>query len=116
MKKTALILLSLAFLWHAAPALPAENNWLTGKWELWHDPDGDPKDWVEFTPDGKAISTNSDGRSLAGEYVVKDSEINIIYSYKGHSIPITLTYTPDKNKLFHYSERTRNTSEYRKVK
>ncbi len=116
MKKTVLILLSLMFFWHAVPAVAADNDWLVGKWELYHDPDGDEKDWVEFTPNGKAISTTSDGRSIAGEYVVKASEINIVYSYKGHNIPVTLTYTTEKKQLFHYSDRTRNTSEYRKLK
>lgn len=116
MKKAALILLSLMFFWHAAPSVAAENDWLTGKWELYHDPDGDEKDWVEFSADGKAVSTTADGRSIQGEYTVKGSEINIIYTYKEHSIPVTLAYTPDRTKLLLYSERTHHTSEYRKVK
>jgi hypothetical protein len=116
MKKAVLILLSLMCFWQAAPAVAADNHWLIGKWELFHDPDGDEKDWIEFTADGKAVSYVADGRSIHGEYVVKGSEINIVYTYKGQSIPLSLKSSPDKKQLFHYSERTRHTSEYRKLK
>ncbi len=116
MKKTVLILLSLIFFWQAVPAVAADNDWLIGKWELYHDPDGDEKDWIEFTTDGKAVSTVADGRSIHGEYVIKGSEIAIVYTHKGHSIPISLTFSPDKKQLFNYSERTHHTAEYRKLK
>lgn len=119
MAKSVLVLLSLLLFWNisAAQAGTAEDNgWIIGKWELSRDPDGGRTDWMEFERDGKAASITSDGRRIPGEYTVKAAEVSIVYSYLGHSIPVVLTFTPDRKKLLLYSDRTRNTSEYQKLK
>ncbi len=120
MKKFALALLSMLVLGHIAPvaADPAatdDHGWLVGKWELTLDPDGGKTDWLEFGRDGKAASITSDGRRIPGEYVVTAGKVQVVYSYQGKSIPITLSHTPDRKKLLLYSERTHNTSEYQKL-
>ncbi len=116
MKKAALTLLSLLFLWHAPALLAADSSWLVGKWELAYDPDDGDKDWVEFTADGKAVSISSTGRQVPGQYVLTEDEVDATFRYNGQTIPMTFTYGPDRQKLLLYSEHTRHTAEYKKMK
>lgn len=92
------------------------ESWLVGKWELTQDPDGNEKDWIEFTADGQATSIAPSGRRVSGEYVVRDNEVRTTYTVNGKTIPITLTYSADKKKLLAYSKKTGNTSVYEKVR
>lgn len=117
MKKTiAAVVLSVLVLWSVMPVFAAEGSWLVGKWELSYDPDGNEKDWIEFTKDGEAFSISPNGRRVPGQYIVTDSEIGITYSFNGKTIPMALKFTPDKKKLLAYSKRTGKTSEYQKIK
>jgi hypothetical protein len=114
--RRALVALLFAALLGGAPALASGHEWLLGRWELTHDPQGDAKDWLEFHPDGRAVSVSPNGRRIPGEYVVGDGEIRVVYSFAGRQIPITLKHSPDRAKLFAPSARTGTASTYEKVK
>jgi len=107
---------SALLVFSCAVASAADNGWLVGTWELTHDVDGDEKDWMEFTADGKTFSINQAGRRVPGEYVVTDAEVKATYTYKGKQIPLSFKYSPDHKKLFAHSAKTGNTSTYEKIK
>ncbi len=96
-------------------AFAAGDDWLIGKWELAYDSDNSPKDWLEFTADGHAYGITPEGRRIPGRYVLKNSRIEITYSYNGKMIPLALRYTERKDELLAYSPQTKNTSRYKKV-
>lgn len=100
----------------APSAFAASPDWLLGRWELTHDPEGNPKDWLEFHPDGRAFSIAPSGRRVPGEYTVGNGEVRIVYTLAGRQIPITLTFEPDRARLFARSARTGTASTYEKVK
>jgi hypothetical protein len=95
----------------------AGSEWLVGVWELHYDPDGDTKDWVEFTADGKAYSIDSKHtRKVPGTYEVTSSSVQLTFSWKGKLILIVFTYKPSKDALYAFSKKTGNTSIYKKIK
>ena len=109
------LLLALALaLGAAAPARAEDNGWLLGRWELVRSPDGDKKDWLEFAADGRMTSITPDGRRLGGQYAVTGSEVQLNYKLGSQSILITLTYGPDKARLYARSARTGYTAVYEK--
>jgi hypothetical protein len=98
------------------PVGAAEHDWLVGRWELTHDPQGDPKDWLEFHADGRAVSIAPSGRRTPGECVVVEGEVRIVYTLAGRQIPITLTVSSDRAWLFARSARTGTAATYERVK
>ena len=109
------LLLALALaLGTAAPARTEDNGWLLGRWELVRSPDGDKKDWLEFAADGRMTTITPDGRRLGGQYAVTGSEVQLNYKVGSQSILITLTYGPDKARLYARSARTGYTAVYEK--
>ena len=90
-------MLALALVGAAAVVGAADDGWLLGRWELIRDPDGSPKDWLEFTPDGQVVLIKPDGQRLGARSVI-----------------ITLTPGSDKKELFARSGRTGNTAVYEK--
>ncbi len=113
--RVALVMAVLAAL-SVAPGDLSAASWLVGRWHMTQDSEGDEKDWLEFTPDGTATSIAPNGRRTPGEYVVADGEVRITFTIGGRSIPITLTHSPDKQKLFARSKRTSGMSVYEKVR
>jgi hypothetical protein len=109
------LLVALILLLSMLPAQAAEHAWLVGRWELTHAPDGDPKDWVEFTADGHTVSISPTGRRTPGAYVVTEREVRAVYIFQGREVPITYTIDPGRTKLLLHSPRTRTTSVYDKV-
>jgi hypothetical protein len=97
-----------------APARAVEDTWLLGRWELVHSPDGDPKDWLEFGPDGTMSSIALDGRRTGGRYVTNDQEVQLNFKIGAKSVIITLTHGPDRQRLYVRSARTGNTAVYEK--
>ena len=91
-----------------------DNGWLLGRWELVRSPDGDKKDWLEFAADGRMTTITPDGRRLGGQYAVTGSEVQLNYKVGSQSILITLTYGPDKARLYARSARTGYTAVYEK--
>jgi len=94
----------------------ADQAWLVGTWELTYDPAGGEKDWMEFTADGRAFSIAPNHKRVPGRYVVTGQEVRVTYKIKGKLIPITLTFTPDKKKLFGASAKSGNNSVYERIK
>ena len=94
----------------------ADDMWLIGKWELSYDSDGNPKDWLEFAAEGRAYSITPQGRRIPGRYTLKDSQIEVKYSFEGKMIPVTIRFSANKDLLLVYSAKTKNTSQYRKAK
>ncbi len=105
----------LAAAMYGAPASSADHQWLVGTWELTRDPDGHRKDWMEFKADGQTISISAEGRRVPGVYTVSDGAIDLVYAFKGKTVPIRLSYSEDKTTLFARSPRTGSLSEYKKV-
>jgi hypothetical protein len=91
-----------------------EETWLIGRWELVHSPDGDPKDWLEFGPDGAMTSIAPDGRRTGGRYVTNGREIQLNFKVGSKSVIMTLSYGPDRQRLYARSARTGNTAIYEK--
>ena len=94
----------------------SERQWLVGVWELHFDPDGDTKDWLEFTSDGKVYSLDSKHkRKVPGKYEMTRNEIDITFYWKGRAIPVLLTYETGRDALYAFSKKTGSTSMYMKV-
>ena len=89
--------------------------WILGKWELAHDPDGSPKDFVEFKSSGRVISTGETGGSVAGEFTVAGQEVRMVFQNRGKAVPLTMKYDAKKKRLLNFSARTGNTAEYQKL-
>ncbi|MDH5327062.1 MAG: hypothetical protein OEZ68_12855 [Gammaproteobacteria bacterium] len=110
-----LILMLLGFQTYVSQAHAAEK-WIVGTWELFHDPDGSDKDWIEFTETGSVVSfTNDKQNRVRGTYQVEPGEVRIVYELYGQAIPITLTYKNNKSALYAFSSRTGNYSTYKKI-
>lgn len=116
MKKITRMFVLLLTVMTTIPVFATDHQWLLGKWELSYDPEGNEKDWIEFSESSEVVSITADGRRISGIYKVSDSEVNISFSYKGLTIPIRYTYTPEKNTLHLFSAKTGNTSVYEKTK
>ena len=97
-------------------AVAADIAWLLGKWELSYESDNNPKDWLEFAADGKTFGITPEGRRIPGRYTLKESQIEVIYSFDGKIVPLTLRFTDDKQRLLAYSAKTKNTAQYKKMK
>jgi hypothetical protein len=98
----------------ATPAPASDDGWLLGRWELVHSPEGDKKSWLEFAADGGMTSIAPDGRRSGGRYVTTGREVQLNFKDGSRSILITLTYGPDKERLYARSARTGYTAVYEK--
>jgi len=98
----------------ATAARAADEEWLLGRWELVHSPDGDPTDRLEFAADGRVTVIAPNLKRLGGRYEVTGREVLLNYKIGSQSILITLAYGPDKAKLYARSARTGNTAIYEK--
>jgi uncharacterized protein (TIGR03066 family) len=99
----------------ATPARAADDDeWLLGRWELVRSPDGDPTDRLEFAPDGRLTVITPNLKRLGGRYELTGREVLLNFKIGNESILITLTYGPDKAKLYARSARTGNTAVYEK--
>jgi len=98
----------------AAPARAGDDGWLLGRWQLVHSPEGDRTDWFEFAADGRMTSITPDGRRLGGQYTVSGRDVQLNFKVGNESILLTLTYGPDKARLYARSAQTGNTAIYEK--
>ena len=107
--------LALTFLlMGAAMASATDQVWLLGHWEMTRDPDGGPKDSLEFATDGRVISSKPDGQRLTGRYVASEAEVQMNFKVGNMSVIITLAADPDQKHLYARSARTGNTAVYEK--
>jgi hypothetical protein len=97
-----------------APVGAADDGWILGRWELIRDPDGSPKDWLEFAADGRVVAIKPDGQRFGGRYIASESAVQLNYKIGTQSIIITLEPGFDKKELFARSDRTGNTAVYEK--
>jgi hypothetical protein len=107
-------LLALALVLGATAAQAADEGWLLGRWEQTRDPDGSPKNWIEFAADGGMVAIKSSGQRYTGRYVASETDVQLNYKMGNQSIIITLTPGPDQKELFARSARTGNTAVYEK--
>jgi hypothetical protein len=97
-----------------AAAGAADEGWLLGRWDLTHDPDGNPKGGFEFSSDGRVVAITPDGHRFGGRYVVSGPDVQLNYKIGEQSIILTLRSGPDRKELFARSAGTGNTSVYEK--
>lgn len=97
-------------------AIAAEADWVVGRWEMVQDPDGNSKDWMEFSADGKATSISPQGQRTLGSYSISPQSVDIVFSApNGRSIPIAMINSVDKKELRVRSTKTGNFSTYQKT-
>jgi hypothetical protein len=96
------------------PVGAADDGWIVGRWELIRDPDGSPRDWLEFASDGRMVAIKSDGQRFGGRYIASETAVQLNYKVGTQSIIITLEPGHDKKELFARSARTGNTAVYEK--
>ncbi|HEU4438255.1 MAG TPA: hypothetical protein VFT36_03355 [Methylomirabilota bacterium] len=104
--------LALALL--SVSASEADQVWLLGRWEMTRDPDGGPKNWFEFEPDGTVISIKSDGQRMTGRYIASEAEVKVYFKVGTLSVITTLAADADGRHLYTRSARTGNTAVYEK--
>jgi hypothetical protein len=106
---------ALALLLMTAGTVSATDQaWLLGRWEMTRDPDGGPKDWLEFANDGHVTSTKPDGQRVSGRYVASEAAVQMNFKVGTLSVIITLAADSDKKYLYAKSARTGNTAVYEK--
>jgi len=109
-REVALALLLMS----AAVSSATDQAWLLGRWEMTHDPDGGPKDWLEFATDGRVTSTKPGGQRVTGRYLASESEVQMNFKVGTLSVIVTLAADADKHHLYAKSARTGNTAVYEK--
>ncbi len=97
----------------AAPAAYGhdQHDWLFGEWLLCEDPDGSPKDALQFNSDGTGMVVRQDKQT---EFVHRRSgdRVEMLANANGYAIPIDMTASPERDKLLLYSDKTGSTSAY----
>jgi len=99
----------------AVVAAAAEPAWLVGRWELVRDPDGNPKDFLEFSADGQVASIKLDGQRFTGRYVVSDSSVRLNFQIGARSVVIDLAPAADRKQLYTRSAQTGKIAVYGKL-
>lgn len=92
------------------------NRWLEGRWELAHVPDGSPRDYLDFSNSGAVMSLNSNtNKPVPGWYYIIGDVIKITFFHTEKTEKSKMTFKNNKKTLYHFSNRTLNTSEYMKT-
>jgi len=95
-----------------ATDLPRQtDDWLTGTWVLCEDPDGSPKDSLQFNPDGTGLVIRAKG-NIEFSHRRAGLAVSILANANGKAIPIELSAAPSHDKLLAHSEKTGNTAIY----
>ncbi|APV52000.1 hypothetical protein BWI17_21415 [Betaproteobacteria bacterium GR16-43] len=98
------------------PEAATGEAWLVGRWELFRDPDKEPKDYMEFTPDGKLLIYDANKKlRYDGAYKVHENGIGTVINIKEIPVTTPMKYSADKKTLYYKSPKTGNTAEYRKI-
>lgn len=113
MKTFQLGLLLLAFLTGMVQA--GEDDWVIGRWELSHDPDGAQKDWLEFTAEGDVYSISPDGERTAGIYIVAPDSVKTVFTYNGQDVIATFHFDRNRGLLTIVTSESGEASIYSKV-
>lgn len=111
------VLLAAMLLGAIAPVRAETASWLIGRWELKFDPDGSPKDFLEFGEGGQVVNISPQGRQAAGVYVIKEDGVKASFALpNGKTLPFLFIPTTDKRQLQVRSSRTGNVAVYEKAK
>lgn len=81
------------------PADGDDNAWLLGTWELTHDPDQNPTDWLVFAADGQLTVKAPDGREFNGRYELHADVVKLAIEVEGKRLGIDLAVSADKARL-----------------
>ncbi|MGD8925819.1 MAG: hypothetical protein PVG20_03145 [Thioalkalispiraceae bacterium] len=92
----------------------ADDAWLIGKWQLSYDPDGSKTDYVEFKPDGDAISSGPQGE-YEGFYIVSADSVKAVFTYKDKDFIMTFHFNEARNELRIVTSHTGKESIYKKI-
>lgn len=107
----------VVFYFAAIPVSVAQTpSWVVGTWELAYDPDGDRKDYMEFSDVGLVTSISPEGRRVSGTYAVNANEIKATFVLpNGKTLP-TLTFwtSEDRRQLRIVSSKNGKTTVYKK--
>jgi hypothetical protein len=104
----------LALVLLLASVSAADQGWLLGRWEVARDPDGGPRDSLEFEPGGRVTSIKPDGQRMTGRYIASEAEVKIYFKVGTLSVITTMAADPDQQHLYTRSARTGNTAVYEK--
>jgi hypothetical protein len=77
----------------------AGPDWLLGTWALAHDPDGDPRDWLEFADNGALTVRAPDGREFAGEWRLDGDTVRMTLVVDGRRLGIDLVAAAARDRL-----------------
>ncbi|HEX7785046.1 MAG TPA: hypothetical protein VF653_02385 [Methylomirabilota bacterium] len=97
-----------------AVAAQADQIWLLGRWEMVRDPDGGPRNWLEFGPDGAVTSIKPGGERITGRYIASEAEVKVYFKVGTLSVITTFAADGYGKHLYTRSARTGNTAVYEK--
>lgn len=100
---------------NASPTDTSSEAWLIGKWELYYDPDGGKKDFIEFTADGDAISRGPLGK-LEGFYLLSAVSVKAVFTYREKDFIMTFFFDQMRDELRIVTSHTGRESIYKKIK
>ncbi len=109
------LLIILVLCWPASLWADAPEAWIHGRWELIEDPDGNPRDWLEFLPNGDVFNIWQDGTRIGGFYVVTHYDVKAVFTIDGRDLLTTFFFNTDRNELRIVTSATGRESVYRKL-
>lgn len=107
----------VALLGYCVPfaAFGADASWLLGRWELKHDTDGSPKDYLEFGEGAQVTSISQAGRRTEGLYRVGGDVVDASFPLaNGRTLKLHMLINK-KHQLSIRSERTGGVAVYERV-
>ena len=109
--------LGLSLAWLASQASAATPAWLKGRWELTHDPDGSPKDFLEFGDGNEVLSISERGRVTTGVFALRDEGIQLSFLLpNGKTVRMLMLPSANQRQLRVKSNSTGNVAVYEKTK
>ncbi|WP_127683296.1 hypothetical protein [Inhella crocodyli] len=109
--------LGLSLAWLAGKAGAATPGWLKGRWELMHDPDGSPKDFLEFGDGNEVLSISERGRVTSGVFAIRDEGIQLSFLLpNGKTVRMLMLPSANQRQLRVKSNSTGNVAVYEKTK
>jgi hypothetical protein len=92
-----------------------DTSWLRGRWELKHDDDGSPKDYLEFREGAEIVSISPDGRTMNGLYRVNGNDVEASFPLPSGKVLKLRMLANEKHQLTVKSARTGGVAVYERV-
>ena len=99
----------------AMPVMAGDDSWVQGRWEQSFDPDGSPKDYLEFLPNGDVYTIAANGERTNGMYVVTEDRVTSVFSRKGKDVIATFFFDAQHQELRIVTSRTGKETLYHKL-